>query len=162
MQVSTKLQVASFLLKELRNYNRQLFLYLSQKLAKTQPAFWTTYFMINLHFGVSNYLPTCRKMNLLLINSVYLVFSSLKNQRRFFSPAMFLLFWKNWFARSSNSFFYFQNSLMFIPAFQNETLYVMKLSYTCNFSFWCSFFHIFLYKWIFFKKLKTSFGAYFF
>ena len=44
MQVSTKLQVASFLLKELRNYNRQLFLYLPQKLAKTQPAFWTDIF----------------------------------------------------------------------------------------------------------------------
>ena len=36
----------------------------------------------NLNFGTSNLLSTCRKINLLLINSIHLVFSSLETQIR--------------------------------------------------------------------------------
>ena len=40
------------------------------------------YFKLNSHFGKSNYISACRKLNLLLINSICLVVSFLEVQRK--------------------------------------------------------------------------------
>ena len=48
--------------------------------------------MINLHFDISNQLSTCRKINLLFINSTYLVFFSLKIQRRLWQTRVYCNF----------------------------------------------------------------------
>ena len=40
------------------------------------------YFKLNSHFGKSNYISACRKLNLLLINSICLVVSFLEMQRK--------------------------------------------------------------------------------
>ena len=39
------------------------------------------YFIINIHFGASNQLSACSKINLLFINTIYLVLSSLEIKR---------------------------------------------------------------------------------
>ena len=62
-------------LKELRNCNRNNFSVRHKNTRKHNQ-----HFMINLHFGISNSLSKYRKINLILINSIYLVFSSLEVQ----------------------------------------------------------------------------------
>ena len=39
------------------------------------------YFIINIHFGASNQLSACSKINVLFINTIYLVLSSLEIKR---------------------------------------------------------------------------------
>ena len=68
-------------LKELRNYNRKLFLCPPQKLAEAQPTL-LLFFKENLHFGTSKQISIHGKLNLLTGNSIYLVFSSREKQRR--------------------------------------------------------------------------------
>ena len=50
------------------------------------------YISDKLHFGISNQLSTCRKINLLFINSTYLVFFSLKIQRRLWQTRVYCNF----------------------------------------------------------------------
>ena len=50
------------------------------------------YLKLNSHFGTSNQLSACRKLILLLINSIFLVFSSLEMQRRLIQAKVRLKF----------------------------------------------------------------------
>ena len=53
-----------------------------QKKRKHNQHFKLLFFKINLHFGTSEYISTYGKLNLLRINSIFLVFPSWKMQRR--------------------------------------------------------------------------------
>ena len=66
------------LLKELRNYNGKL-----RFRRKHNQHFKLQSFKTNLHFGTSNLVCTLRTLKFRLINSIYLVFPSLKIQKRF-------------------------------------------------------------------------------
>ena len=63
-----------FYLKELRNYNRKLFLCLPKNRRKHSHYFKLLFFTINLHFVTSNQICSYRKRNLLLTNRISLVF----------------------------------------------------------------------------------------
>ena len=65
------------MLKELRNYYRELFLCPSQKYVRTQPTFSTAVFQNEFRVCYINQIPAYRKLNLRLVNSIYLVFFNL-------------------------------------------------------------------------------------
>ena len=47
------------------------------------------YFIINIHFGASNQLSACSKINLLFINTIYLALSSLEIKRTLIQTEVF-------------------------------------------------------------------------
>ena len=69
-------------LKELQNYNRKIFFCSLRRYVKTQTAFWSAPFHNKFTLWYIK-LYTHRKINLLLISNIYLVFSSQETQRRF-------------------------------------------------------------------------------
>ena len=64
-------------LKELRNHKKKIFWCPPQKQAKYNQHFKLLFFKLNLQFCAWNLIFRCRKLNLLLINSIYLVVSFL-------------------------------------------------------------------------------------
>ena len=105
--VNKQLSLLRSYIKEEQNFTRKLLLCSWQKHMKTKPAFWTTIFQKkNLHFSISNELYICRKINLFLTNSIYLVFISLEIQRRAiptkYTTRFFTLFKKNYLKTFKN------------------------------------------------------------
>ena len=72
-----------YVLKELRNFKRKLFLCPPQKIGEnTTNISKLLFFTINLHFVTSNQISTYRKLNFPLTSSIYLVFLHLEMQKR--------------------------------------------------------------------------------
>ena len=88
-----------YVLKELRNFKRKLFLCPPQKIGEsTTNISKLLFFTINLHFVTSNQTSTYRKLNFPLTSSIYLVFLHLEMQKRLKQTkayhAFSYLFWK--------------------------------------------------------------------
>ena len=56
---------------------------------KHNQQFELLYFIINIHFGASNQLSACSKINLLFINTIYLALSSLEIKRTLIQTEVF-------------------------------------------------------------------------
>lgn len=82
-------------LKELQNFNGKLFRHKGRW--KRNQHFELLFLMINLRIATSNQLHTCSKINLLLINIFYLVFSSLEIPRWLIQTELYCnLFYSVW------------------------------------------------------------------
>ena len=68
-------------LKELRNTTVKYFCFLHKNMRIQNQHFKLLFFRINLLFGTSEYMSTYGKLKLLLISSIYLVFSPVEIQR---------------------------------------------------------------------------------
>ena len=78
---NTTIIFMNYLLKELRNYQRKLFLRPQKNKRKRNQHFQLLFFTIDLHFVTSNQMCTYRKLNLPITCSIYLVFLPLEMQR---------------------------------------------------------------------------------
>ena len=63
------------------------------------------FFKINLHFVTRNKISTYRKLNLLLLNSIYLVFFPLEMQRRLIQTEVYYMFFLLSLKRNSSQTF---------------------------------------------------------